>query len=245
MRQQPSPSSRAFTLIELLVVISIVGILFAMLLPSLQKSRQLAVRLQCLAGQRQLSIMTATYLNDFKYRYPPVVVNGQGVEPREFLVAHMGGSSDFSNLFICPAAKGHPNVMGEWYPEKAEGGSYFGDGGNSYAFNQHIRGKRAPGLDWYNLYDVPQISQNDILQPAITPWMVDGVSRRWDFLYITEFLAPYRHGGNNALWDGYNMPGADGQNILFSDGHARWVPWMEWLDWARGTPGHTNDFAWR
>lgn len=52
---------RAFTLIELLVVVSIIALLLAVLLPSLNGARRAARGAVCMANMRSLSIAQATY----------------------------------------------------------------------------------------------------------------------------------------------------------------------------------------
>lgn len=73
-REEPS-TYRGFTLVELLVVIAIIGILVALLLPSIQAAREAARRSQCLNQLRQLSIATNNFESAFK-QFPPSVNAG-------------------------------------------------------------------------------------------------------------------------------------------------------------------------
>ena len=62
-----------FTLMELLVVISIVALLLSILLPSLSKAKQTAIRVECATRLRQLALFNFMYAENNNGRIPMVL----------------------------------------------------------------------------------------------------------------------------------------------------------------------------
>ena len=66
---------RSFTLIELLVVITIIAILAAMMMPTLQKARESGKRVVCMSNLRQMHHTLLLYVQDYN-GYMPLVMLG-------------------------------------------------------------------------------------------------------------------------------------------------------------------------
>ncbi len=63
-------SKKNFTLIELLITIAIIAILFSIMLPSLQKTREYAKGIQCASNLKQIGAMLSGYTFDYNSFLP-------------------------------------------------------------------------------------------------------------------------------------------------------------------------------
>jgi len=82
---------KAFTLIELLVVIAIIAVLAALLLPALERAREMAYDAGCKSNLRQLALVEMLYMNDWAG-----APYGGGNQPLEYytLVTSLGYATD-------------------------------------------------------------------------------------------------------------------------------------------------------
>lgn len=129
-----SPVRRsAFTLIELLVVISIIALLIAILLPSLEQARSMARQVNCLSNIKQLGIASKTYAADQEDRLPFQWV-GLSTSPVYQFYHSKENLATYLNLDAATSAS-HPLRC----PEVTDWGSYApyhgASGGTSYPGN--------------------------------------------------------------------------------------------------------------
>jgi prepilin-type N-terminal cleavage/methylation domain-containing protein/prepilin-type processing-associated H-X9-DG protein len=111
----------AFTLIELLVVIAVVGIMAALLLPALAKTKEQARSSACRSNMKQLALAFLMYSEDNEDTLPwPGGHPGRAVDSRVSYAADWCASPDFTRLPMSPSSANLPG-----FGHNAECGSIF------------------------------------------------------------------------------------------------------------------------
>ncbi len=97
-RKSSIVNADGFTLIELLVVISIIAVLLAVLLPSLQRVRKQAKAVACQSNLRQWGVVFSMYMNEHNEQL------NWDVEAHWWRWSR-GYSGNVNDLLLCPAAR--------------------------------------------------------------------------------------------------------------------------------------------
>jgi len=129
-------ATRAFTLVELLVVIGIIAVLIALLLPALNRARQSAVQLQCLARMKQLNTAVFLFATENAGKLPPIFAGSS--------------ASSASNTYTFPSWFSSPCI----FPWDVSSPSRAMDTG--YLTKYLGRG----GIPDYRIYVCPQLETN-------------------------------------------------------------------------------------
>ncbi len=109
-RRRNLSNRAAFTLIELLVVISILVLLMAILLPTLQRVRNQARAVVCHANLRQWGTLLALYVEDNQGRFPRAFITTSflraslfGADYHDERMPRLNGD-DIKGILCCPTA---------------------------------------------------------------------------------------------------------------------------------------------
>ncbi|OGV48237.1 MAG: hypothetical protein A2017_13585 [Lentisphaerae bacterium GWF2_44_16] len=193
-----------FTLVELLVVVAVIAILAGLLLPALQRARDLTKRTSCANKLKQIGTGTLMYANDYNDFLPPYGKVFPNPNPwfsigywfteisYNYLNNHKLETTETKNgIFVCPA----DNTP-----------SYSGGVLHSYGINFYI----IPGGTGGNGGKLTNIRQPSlVIMEGDNGSDTTAYSRRWLTGSVTaSYPLGYRH--------------LNGANIIFTDGHCGW-----------------------
>ncbi len=109
----------AFTLIELLVVIAIIALLVSILMPSLQKAKELAKDVVCRSHQKNVSLAIFLYAQEhgdsFPYNSDRITVNGDPYAPNVHWAVRVGRIDEYEMPDYFRADSEHERIALEGY----------------------------------------------------------------------------------------------------------------------------------
>lgn len=224
----------AFSMVELLVVIAIVAVLLTLLLPTLSTAREVARRGACLSNLRQFAIVVTLY--DQEYLQLP-----SGEWGAKYLLSygsHQTLRDEYSvseKATLCPSMANFPSSYRPWKLNLDLGRTgyyYLGGYGSRVSTDGNYRFGWTKGTNYWPYGNYGYF-------PALGILKNPGPSRDTphDRQFLMLDIAYWNDLGlyNNAVQRS-NHPingkvSAEGQNMVFIDGHATWqksVPGESW-----------------
>ena len=113
-------TEKFFTLIELLVVIAIIAILAGMLLPALNRARQMAQKTACMNNMKSVGTALAMYVNDHSDYYPQAILESS----KNYFIWDVGSQYDM----LGPYLQKNPRKSSSAYQWVPIGGYLIGTG---------------------------------------------------------------------------------------------------------------------
>lgn len=214
---------RAFTLIELLIVIAIIAVLMAVIVPALNRAREMGKRAVCLNNTKSLALAWTLYCSDQDGQMP----SSRGIAASGWV---RGLSGTYQNRPIeAPKEEQIAAIRsGQLYPYTNTEKVYR----CPVAMRQEMRTYSAsPAMNGYSPESGPiEKNVNRMKQLAQRLLFIDDYGENWDAMWYIFWKEP-------RWWNPVPMRHGPGTAVSFADGHTDFYPWKDprTIEYARLT----------
>jgi prepilin-type N-terminal cleavage/methylation domain-containing protein/prepilin-type processing-associated H-X9-DG protein len=264
MRSRLRGARRGFTLIELLVVIAIIAILAAILFPVFAQAREKARTAQCLSNCKQIATGMMMYAQDYDENLPGFP------DPRANPVFTTNRPTEWGNAWswqmIVWVLNPYIKNYGVWNCPSAtvwttRNGVKISLAYNEYVYNTlHGQGPGQPnqppfyGAGWNSLAQLSSTRAGVASIALVADSQFAGIFNDWgnlDGIRFTTESAPatfglgrikYSNGwaGTNPATPNQPLRHSGGANVVFADGHAKFLPAGQIRGAFNPNPGSTD-----
>jgi prepilin-type N-terminal cleavage/methylation domain-containing protein/prepilin-type processing-associated H-X9-DG protein len=229
-----------FTLIELLVVIAIIAILAAILFPVFAQAREKARSISCLSNCKQVGNAVMMYIQDYDETLPIVIAcsagdaNNGGTTTQVLLDPYVKSGA----VWQCPSAPAPGQLVYDAVKDKAASAL----SGNRWFYPKTFR-------------YTPTIASNDLVMNNIgcgpiftSPRKLASLAAPANTVAFADAPLQASCGGRRVIWAnacvcptgdlsgmrGSNTRHQGGSNLIFCDGHAKWMSSSQIAGQCRG-----------
>jgi prepilin-type N-terminal cleavage/methylation domain-containing protein/prepilin-type processing-associated H-X9-DG protein len=250
MKQSLRHRSRpGFTLVELLVVIGIIAVLVSLLLPSLNRARDQAKRVNCAAHLQQIGQSLVMYAGQNKGYFPPLIGVKKPASPAiaSWKVAARGPASGYDNGIANPKNYYGPTLL---VPAPYGGGANYLPNNDVFfcpgdlvraPLRQETKGWWGPANQdgsgassmsyWYYYYPEAEYAlANGNIAPGPQDYYAAEnykmtVKRPAEKVMFTDQFLPKNWNASNsaAIRASYQSFHKEGYNALYADGHVKFI----------------------